>query len=166
MRAAASAVASGRRGLAIGEIDVPDYAADGPALSGVALTSLPAVLAITSGSAPPLARLGASPSAAGAFAIGDRITAAFHVYPGHAASERLSVVARVEAVGHEAGQLPSTTATASGDGDPAKPEEMAFEFDTAALPPGRYVMRITLAAASSRGDVASSHAIPFLLTAR
>lgn len=164
VRAAANAVASARRGLAIAEIDVPDYAGAGPALSGIALTSLPAVLAITSGSAPPLARLGAPPSAARQFVIGDRITSAFHVYAGRAANESLTIVAQVEAVGHDVASLPRMTTSAAAVSEPDRGQEIAFEFDTALLPPGRYVLRVSVQAVSSH-DVDASRTVPFLLAA-
>jgi hypothetical protein len=146
LRVAVRASGSARRGLAIAEIDVPDFTTPEVGMSGIALTSLPAVLAIGSGQKPPFARLTGPPTAAREFVAGDRITAAAQVYSAAAHADGLRVTARVEAVQREA----------APDSDRAKPleatqriagaagarEEVAFSFGTDSMPPGQYILTI------------------------
>jgi VWFA-related protein len=147
LRIAARAVGSARRGLAIAEIDVPDFTAQEVGMSGIALTSLPSVLAITSGRKPPFVSLTGPPTATREFVVGDRITAAAQVYSAAAHEDGLRVTARVEA---------APGAPGAPDADRPKPleatrriaaaagarEEVPFTFGTDAMPPGQYILTI------------------------
>jgi VWFA-related protein len=141
LRIAARASASARRGLAIAEIDVPDFTTPEVAMSGVALTSLPSVLAITSGQKPPFARLTGPPTATREFVAGDRITAAAQVYATVPSQDGLRVTTRVEAFPDtdRTKPLEATQRIAAAAGSR---EEVAFTFGTDSLPPGQYILTI------------------------
>jgi VWFA-related protein len=159
VRAAAHSVTNARRGLAIAEIDVPDFSTGRAALSGIALSSLPTVLAITSGEPPPFTHGTAPPGAARQFVVGDRITAAFHVYPGSRTVDVLRVTAQIDTVGQDARPTPLATTRRVAVIPPLDREEMAFDFDTSALAPGHYVLHVR-ASADGNGVVAL-RSVPF-----
>lgn len=151
LRVAARAAGSARRGMAIAEVDVPDLATPAVGMSGVALTSLPAVLAITSGNKPPFTALTGPPTAAREFVVGDRITAAAQVYMTDPRDGGLLVTARVEATPDAAdGDRPRTKPLEATQRLAAKSarEEVAFTFGTDALPPGPYTLTLRV----HRGD--------------
>jgi VWFA-related protein len=152
LRVAARASGSARRGMAIAEIDVPDFTTPTIGMSGVALTSLPAVLAITSGSKPPFSALTGPPTAAREFVAGDRITAVAQVYTTEPREDGLRVTARVEAVPDAAGgdrtRAKPLEATQRLAGATGSREEVAFTFGTDALPPGQYTLTLRV----HRGD--------------
>jgi VWFA-related protein len=142
LRVAARAAASARRGLAIAEIDVPDFTAADVGMSGIALTSLPSVLAIASGRKPPFTSLTGPPTATREFMAGDRITAAAQVYTATPQPDALRVTARVEAVpdGDRAKPLEATRRLVSTAG--GSREEVAFTFGTDVMPAGQYLLTI------------------------
>jgi VWFA-related protein len=141
VRIAARALGSARRGLAIAEIDVPDLATPEVGMSGIALTSLPSVLAITSGRKPPFVSLTSPPTAAREFVTGDRITVAAQIYAKMAHEDGLRVTARVEPVpdADRAKPLEATRRIAAAAGSR---EEVPFAFGTDSTPPGQYLLTI------------------------
>jgi hypothetical protein len=143
-RVAARASGSARRGLAIAEIDVPDLTAPGGGgivMSGVAITSLPSVLAITSGQKPPFISLTGPPTAAREFVAGDRITAAAQVYASVTHADGLRVTARVDAA-PDADRMKPLEATRRIAAAAGAREEVPFTFGTDAMPPGQYILTI------------------------
>ena len=146
LRVAARALGSARRGLAIAELDVPDLVTPEVGMSGIALTSLPSVLAINSGRKPPFARLTGPPTAVREFVTGDRITAVAQVYAAVAPDDGLRVTARVEAA-PDADRVKPLEATqrlalAAATATAGVREEVAFTFGTDSLPPGQYILTI------------------------
>lgn len=171
LRVAARAAGSARRGVVIADVDVPVFDTARLALSGVTLTSLPSVLAITSGDPSRLATLPSPPTATRGFVTGDRITAVAEVYPRAANDEIVEVRAFVDPAGPVSPASTPATGASSSDRTSAQPapttagdsgsasrfravrrvvpdvlrdgrEEVGFTFGTDSLAPGSYVLRL------------------------
>jgi VWFA-related protein len=151
LRVAARAVGTGVSGMITQDIDVPQVEPSRPAMSGVTLTSLPAVLMVTRGDGWLESSLKSPPSASRTFVSGDQVTAALEVYPPEPASgAALEVVAQLE------GETGASQPVFKGAVDPAakRPRhDVTFPIDTTKIPAGRYVLRIALMEAGrSHGD--------------
>jgi hypothetical protein len=157
IRIAARAVKSGESGLVTHIVDVPRFDPDRLFLSGVTMTSLPAVLMMTRGTAWLDESLRAPPSAGRTFVAGDQLTAAvdLHVPPNR--QMETSVVAEIGARGQRAQPIAARAgAPASGSS-----REVAFPIDTRGVAPGAYVLRVTATGGGERID----HVIPFEIVA-
>jgi hypothetical protein len=112
-------------------------------MSGVALSSLPSVLAITTGPKAPFVRLTSPPTAVREFVAGDRITAVVQIYAAAAHEDGLRVTARVESASapdaERAKPLEATQRIAAGAGSR---DEVAFVFGTDSMPPGQYILTL------------------------
>ena len=157
LRIAGRALHSGLTGMVTHAIDVPAFDPDRLALSGVTLTSLPAVLSVTRGDGWLRGILETPPAATRSFVAGDRITAGLEVYVPAAARSGVDVSVHVAS----AEGSRSHTVRRTLDPQPAGPrtEAIAFPIDTAALPPGPYVLHLI---ATRRGSQESAErAVPF-----
>ena len=125
-------------------------------MSGVTLTSLPSVLMLTRGDGWLQEALGAPPSAARSFVIGDHIRAGVEVYvPGSLAAD-LEVASHVSwPDGTRSGATRRKIARGTGQ---ARTDELTFAIDTTAFPPGRYVLHVTL---DPSGAAKSERQVPF-----
>ena len=142
LRVAARALATGTSGTLTLDVDVPTFAPDNLAMSGVTLTSLPSVLMFTRGDHWLQAALGTPPSAARSFIDGDQITAAVEVYVPARRLAEVEVSAQVELPdGSRVGVGRRTLARGNGR---SRAEAIAFPVDTAQLRPGRYVLHVVL----------------------
>ena len=157
IRVAARALRSGLTGMVTHTIDVPRFAPEQLGLSGITITSLPAVLSVTRGDAWLQGVLTTPPSAARSFVAGDRLVAALEAYVPASARSGIDVSAHVA----WADRSRSHAAKRVIDPQPAGPrtEAIAFPVDTGALAPGRYVLHIT---ATRRGSPESvERVVPF-----
>jgi hypothetical protein len=125
------------------DVDVPTYEDDGLRIDGVALTSLPAALTITSGTSPAVLGLPGPPTTARTFVTGDVITVGaeigvrrdfrsgavqLSVHSPHAAKDALPLLTRTV-------DLPDR---ANAD------QPRAFAIDTAVLGAGQFVLRLSV----------------------
>lgn len=161
VRLAARALRSGLTGMVTHTIDVPPFAPDQLALSGITLTSLPAVLSVTRGDGWLQGVLGTPPSAARSFVTGDRLVAALEVYVPASARSGIDVAAHVAWVDRSR----SHTSRRILDPHPAgaRTEAIAFPVDTGPLPPGRYVLHVT--ATRRRSSESIERVVPFEVVA-
>jgi hypothetical protein len=141
LRVAVREPATGAGGLVTSDVDVPSFG-DSPSLSGVLLTSLPSVLMVTRGDARLASALGMPPTAERRFVAGDRIVAAAEAYGPSRGSGHGPVSAEVQRV--DDGVVVQRRDEASTGGGRAGLSEISLPIDTAAMPPGRYVLRIRL----------------------
>ena len=173
LRVAGRALRSGLTGMVTHTIDVPPFEPDRLGLSGITLTSLPAVLSVTRGDVWLKGILDTPPSAARSFVAGDRIVAALEVYVPALSAASATVEgpptarAGVDVVVHVAWADRSRSHTAGRTLAPQtagpRTEAMAFPIDTGALPPGRYVLHLT---ATRRGSPESvERLVPFEVVA-
>jgi VWFA-related protein len=146
LRVAARAQGSGQSGMVVHEIDVPRFADDRVALSGIALTSLPSVLMVTRSETPLPSKLETPPSATRAFVRGDRLTAVAEVYAGPAAGE-IEVTARVETLDGGSKMRAAQRFAVRAGKSPAP--QASFAIPTASLAAGQYVLHVTARAQSS-----------------
>jgi VWFA-related protein len=139
VRVAAAAAGSGTSGLVTTDVEVPGFDRQKLTMSGVTLTSLPSVLMLTRGKAWLEATLETPPSAARAFVAGDRVTAAVQIYGPEPVLTRGEVVAAVEAAGSDLLALKGVPGPIGRSGN----RDVVFTLDTATLPKGTYVLRIS-----------------------
>jgi VWFA-related protein len=153
VRVAGRAARTGATGLVTVDVEVPRWAPDRPALSGVTLTSLTSVLMLTKGDAKSAGAIESPPSAARTFVAGDRLTALVLAY----APKTLPELELVTTVFWSDGSRnpPLRKKLAAGVG-----EEVAIPIDTSLLAPGAYVLRIALA-----GSELPERVVPFEITA-
>lgn len=150
LRVAAREPATGAAGLVTADVDVPSFA-EGASLSGVLLTSLPSVLAITRGDTRLASAVGTPPTAERRFVAGDQIVAAAEAY-----GPTSGVTAEAERVD---GGIVLQRRVEPRPGAGAVASEVSLPIDTASMPPGRYVLRLRLdgAAPGSQGE----RSVPF-----
>ena len=159
LRVAGRALATGASGTVTLDVDVPAFAADRLALSGVTLTSLPSVLMLTRGDPWLQPALETPPSAARSFVAGDQIRAAVEVYVPEQASTDTEITASVDRPdGSHTVPVRRTVARAAGKG---RSDAIAFPIDTTPLPPGRYVLHIVLT--SPAGGATMERRVPFVV---
>jgi hypothetical protein len=143
LRVAGHAVTSNRTGTIFIDVDVPKFEDDDLRIDGVALTSLPAALTMTSGTSPAALGLPGPPTTARTFVKGDVITVGAEiglrrdfkqgavqltVHPQTAARDAPPVLTRtVELTDREAAEQPR-----------------AFAIDTTALGAGQFVLRLAV----------------------
>ena len=157
LRVAGRAVRSGLTGMVTHAIDVPAFEAGRLALSGVTLTSLPAVLSVTRGDGWLRGLIDTPPSAVRSFVAGDRMTAALEVYV--PASARSGVDLAVHVAWTDRSRSHTVRRTLDPQIAAPRTEPVAFPIDTAPLPPGRYVLHL---AATRRGSAESvERVVPF-----
>lgn len=166
LRVAGSAANGAQRGLAIAEVDVPDFGRSEITLSGVALTSLPARLAPTSGQRWPYGQLSGPPTAARRFIAGDRVTGFAQLYRRGPALDRgaLRVTATVVAtLSGEAFLVPVSREFENSDADPSA-ENLTVAFDTTSLPAAQYALAIQCHAPDGR--LRAQRVVPFEVVRR
>jgi hypothetical protein len=140
IRIAARALRTGATGMITHAVDVPDFARARLSLSGVTMTSLPALVMPTRGASWVEKTLDTPPSAARQYVAGDQVTAAVDVYAPPATAGAIDVFADLEGVEPAPRRLAPHPAGAS----------TLFRIDTRTLTPGAYVLRVTAAGASER----------------
>jgi hypothetical protein len=157
VRVAGRALRSGLSGMVTHTIDVPAFEPDRLALSGITLTSLPAVLSVTRGDGWLQGILGTPPSAARSFVAGDRLVAGLEVYVPGSARAGIDVAAHV--VWADRSRSHTTRRTLAPQAAGSRTEALGFPIDTALLPPGRYVLHLI---ATRRGSPESvERLVPF-----
>jgi len=161
LRVAAREPATGAAGVVAADVDVPSFVG-GPSLSGVLLTSLPSVLAITRGETRLASALGTPPTAERRFVAGDQVVAAAEAYGPASGPAIPSVTAEVERV--DGGILVQQRVEPRPGGGRAGVSEISLPIDTASMSPGRYVLRIRLDGAQpgSHGE----RSVPFEVVAK
>lgn len=166
LRVAATATNGARRGLVIAEMDVPDLGRPDVALSGVALTSLPAMLATTSGQRWPYDRLAGPPTVARRFVAGDHVSVFAQLYQRGPALERgeLRVTAAVVAMSSgEVRPVPVSRKAETSDTG-LSTENLTLAFDTTSLPAAQYVLSIR--ALAPDGRTLDQRVVPFEVVPR
>jgi hypothetical protein len=159
VRVAARALRSAVSGLVTADVEVPSFAADRAALSGVTLTSLTSVVMLTRSDAKPADAPASPPSAARRFVAGDRLTATVDVYVPAPAQEQ-ELTAYVEwPDGSRNPPLRKKIAGAT-----AQPHAESIPIDTSLLAPGSYVLRIALGPPAAKADLLERE-VPFEITA-
>ena len=161
LRVAVREPATGAAGVVAADVDVPSFVG-GPSLSGVLLTSLPSVLAITRGETRLASALGTPPTAERRFVAGDQVVAAAEAYGPASGPAIPSVTAEVERV--DGGILVQQRVEPRPGGGRAGVSEISLPIDTASMSPGRYVLRIRLDGAQpgSHGE----RSVPFEVVAK
>jgi hypothetical protein len=149
VRVAARAARTGATGMITHAVDVPDFARARLSLSGVTMTSLPALVMPTRGASWVEKTLDTPPSAARQFVAGDEVTAAVDIYPPPATVGPIEVFADVEGVAPAPRRLAPRPAGAS----------TLFRIDTTTLKPGHYVLRIVAAEGTERVERRVSFAV-------
>lgn len=149
VRVAAHALGAGVTGLVTHELDVPRFTPGRLGLSGLMITSLPAVLMITRGDSNGLP-LQSPPTTARAFVQGDRLTIASELYVPAGPVEPIAVLASLEKSGVETRRLIDSSVVP--DARRPRTELVTMDIDTATLPAGTYLMRLT---AHRREDASS-----------
>ncbi len=143
LRVAGHAVVSKRSGAIFLDIDVPKYEDDDLRIDGVALTSKPAALTMTSGSSPIALGLPGPPTTARTFVRGDVITVGAEIGVRRdfkAGAVQLTLHAQTAAKGSPA----VLTRTIELPDRPAAEQPRAFAIDTTALGAGQFVLRLTV----------------------
>lgn len=156
LRIAARASGTGLSGLVTHVVDVPSVDATQLSMSGVTLTSLPSVLMLTRGEAWLQEILSTPPSAARTFVAGDQVTAAVEIYAPGPLRAALTLVAAVEQADGTKVVIVQGRAREAGR---SRSVEAAFPIDTATLPPGRYILRVT--ASHEPGRASTERRVPF-----
>jgi hypothetical protein len=160
LRVAGRAAGTGISGMITHDIVVPAARRNGLEMSGVTLTSAPSVLMITKGKPWLDQALPTPPTAARTFVAGDQIVAAVEVYRQGSAAAAATLVARIDRRdGSPSGFEDRRVVQATGPGS----EQVGFPISTAKLPPGRYVLRVTLEAP---GAEPLERAVPFEVVGR
>jgi VWFA-related protein len=160
LRVAGRAGATGASGMITHDIVVPEIRRAGLDMSGVTITSVPSVLMITRGKAWLDRALPTPPTAARRFVAGDQMVAAVEVYRPEKGAPDGTVTARIErADGSPAGSNERRAVHTAGP----RTEEIGVPIDTAKLPAGQYVLRMTLEAA---GGERVERVIPFEVVTR
>jgi hypothetical protein len=119
-------------------VDVPKLEPGRPSMGGITLTSMTAVLMITSGDTVQGGANATHPSAARSFVVGDRLTALVDVYA--PATKELDLVAQIEFPNGSTSVL-SRRKIAAG---PGRRQSLDFPIDTSALPVAPCVLRLVL----------------------
>lgn len=141
LRIAARAMRTAVSGLVTADLVVPDFDARA-SLSGVTLTSLPAVLMVSRGEHRLATALQTPPTAVRQFVTGDQVRAAVEAYVPRPTSSPLTLTAQVQRPdGTVVVQWSEQVAPAATR---AKPQEFALTIDTQPLAAGRYLLRIAL----------------------
>jgi VWFA-related protein len=148
LRVAARETATSAAGVVTADVDVPSFT-DAVSLSGVVLTSLASAPMVTRGDARLASSLRTPPTAERSFVVGDRIVAAVEVYVPAGAVSANGVTAEVERIDGEVVLLRQETLPPGGGR--SNMSVFAVPIDTAAMPPGRYILRIRLEGASPSG---------------
>jgi VWFA-related protein len=150
LRVAARAIRTGAAGMVTHTVDVPRFERGRLSMSGVTITSLPALLMPTRGKSWLEASLETPPSAARVFVQGDRLAAAIEVYAPDASLTSVESFAElVPSVGPSRVRLTSRgTGVTHGSS-----REVAFGLDTATLTPGAYVLRVVVVPADGSEPV-------------
>ncbi len=149
LRVAGQAVGSNRTGSVFLDLDVPDFSRTDLGIHGVALTSLPAALAITSGTSLVPFGLPHPPTAARTFVKGDVITLGMEIAtPAGFANGALELVVRPQAAAPASAPALRRILTLADREAVERPR--FFVVDTAALAAGQYVLRLTLRDGSGR----------------
>lgn len=140
LRVGGRADRTGATGLVTHSFEVPRFPRRRLAMSGITLTSLPAVIMPTRGTAWLQKTLPTPPSAARTFVRGDRVTAAVELYSAETAERGVELVAEVLTA------RGATVLTANGTShttdSTAGARAVGFTVDTSPLAPGEYVLRI------------------------
>jgi len=160
LRVAGRASGTGVSGLITQDIVVPERHRGSLDMSGVTMTSTPATLMITRGKVWLDRVLPAPPTAARRFVRGDQIAAAVEMYrPERGAADGM-LTARIDrADGSASGFNGRRPVPAAGP----RIEEIGIPIDTAELPAGHYVLRMTLEAP---GSEPLERVVPFEVVAR
>jgi hypothetical protein len=155
VRVAGRARQTAASGLVTRDVDVPTFEGDRLYVSGVTITSLPFVLAITQGVARLASALKTPPSTARTFVSGDQMTVAVEVYvPSSIASA--DVAALIEDT--HGVRTPVGRKIATGQ-HRTRLEPVVFVIDTKALGAGSHVLRIEATPATGGDPVI--HRVPF-----
>jgi len=143
LRVAGHAVASKRTGAIFLDIDVPKYEDDDLRIDGVALTSRPAALTLTSGTSPIALGLPGPPTTARTFVRGDVITVGAEIGVRRdfkAGAVQLAVHAQTAA----RDTAPLLKRAVDLADRPAAEQPRAFAIDTTALGAGQFVLRLAV----------------------
>jgi VWFA-related protein len=164
LRVAGRAEVTGVTGLVTHMFEVPRFVRGELSISGVLITSLPSVLGLTRGETRLERTLETPPSAARTFVAGDRLSAAVELYAPTSMKTPPAVVAAVEAVDGAVLLMSGTDCAPSSERAQLHTHACKVSFETGALPPGRYVLRVGIPGGGSAGerrvpfDVVASHA--------
>jgi hypothetical protein len=141
VRVAAHADTAGRTGSVFADVEVPEIARDEVWLSEPVLTSSSAAEMLTSGAPSMLPPLPGPPTTARSFGRGETLAiAAVLLSPTGRPAPVVGVsVHRVD----ERGEVPITDHTLDRQTDPRGGHYVSFGLPTAALGPGRYVIRLS-----------------------
>ncbi len=143
LRVAAHAVGSKRSGAIFLDIDVPKYEDDDLRIDGVALTSKPAVLAVTSGTSPAALGLPGPPTTARTFVKGDVITIGAEIgVPRDFTTGSVQLTVHPQTAAQDA--APALTRTIGLTDRAAAIQPRAFAVDTSVLDVGKYVLRLAV----------------------
>ncbi len=143
LRVAGQAVGSNRTGSIFLDLDVPPFSDNDLAIHGLALTSLPAALAVTSGASLVPFGLPHPPTAARTFVKGDVITLGMEIAtPPTFANGALELAVRSQTA--PAAAVPTLRRVLTLADREAVSRPRFFVVDTAALAAGPYVLRLTL----------------------
>jgi len=155
LRVAGRASRTGVEGLVTCDLEVPKFEPERFGMSGVTITSLPAVLSVTQGQSRLAPAIKAPTSAARTFVSGDQITVAVEVYV-PVSSAYADVEMQIDdALGvRRAARKKTVGVTVRQRLDP-----VVFSIDTTELPAGRYVMQIV--ATPGSGVDAVQRRVPF-----
>jgi len=159
IRVAARAPATGAAGAVSADVDVPKFDAL-PALSGLALTSLPSALAVARGNARLAAALVTPPTADRRFVLGDRLQLAAEGYVPTVSAEGSSATFEVERVG--GGVVLRRQETPPMLGQRPDVRDVSVPIDTGSFRPGPHVLRVRLEAP---GAPPAERSVPFELLA-
>ncbi len=153
LRVAGHAVGSKRSGAIFLDIDVPKYEDDDLRIEGVALTSKPAVLAVTSGTSPAALGLPGPPTTARTFVKGDVITIGAEIgVPRDFTTGSLQLTVHPQTASKDA--APALTRTIELPDRAAAIQSRAFAVDTSVLDVGKYVLRLAVRHRDDSADTA------------
>jgi hypothetical protein len=149
LRAAAHGVETGRTGSVFLDLDVPPFQDERLGIGGLAVTSKPSALAVTSGPPPDALHLPTPPTTARTFVQGDVITLSAGVAtPAGFTTGAIRLTVRAAAAA--ASDPPLLDRTTELPTREAALQPRTWVIDTAALPPGEFVLRLTLRDADGR----------------
>ena len=143
LRVAGHAVASNRTGTIFIDVDVPKYEDDELRIDGVALTSLPAALTMTSGTSPAALGLPGPPTTARTFVKGDVITVGAEIgVRRDFTSGAIELTAHPQSAAADAPPLLRRTLELADRTAAGQPR--AFAVETAALGAGQFILRLAV----------------------
>jgi VWFA-related protein len=143
LRVAGHAVASKRTGAIFIDIDVPKYEDDDLRIDGVALTSEPAALTLTTGVSPIALGLPGPPTTARTFVKGDVITVGAEIGLRRDFQQgAVQLTVHSQTAAKDAPPILTRTVELADRGAAEQPR--AFAIDTAALGPGQFVLRLAV----------------------